>query len=166
MPSIASSRARSRPIFLCRRRRGAKAEPLAAYHRRLWCLSKQRKCDEISGAWQPFNPLASHTQIARGRCSKHGCAGRIPPSGRIEGGPLLHYRSDTHRCRMSAPMGTTQSRRVDPRPAALLFERVSSRRHNLAVRSSPIFFYCGYSGRPGRSSVPALTITTPRSAVF
>src|SRR6516165_5596959 len=36
----------------------------------------------------------------------------------------------------------------------------------LAVRSSPIFFYCGYSGRPGRSSVPALTITTPRSAFF
>ena len=68
-----------------------------------------------------FNSLESHPQIARGGCFKRGCAGRILPSGRIEGGPLLHYRSDTHRCRMSAPMGTTQSRRVDPRPAALLF---------------------------------------------
>jgi hypothetical protein len=47
-----------------------------------------------------FNPLASHTQIARGRCFKHGCAGRILASGRTEGGPLRHCRSDTQRCRV------------------------------------------------------------------
>ena len=35
------------------------------------------------------------------RCFKHGCAGRILHSGRTEGGPLQHYRSDTHRCCMS-----------------------------------------------------------------
>jgi len=34
-------------------------------------------------------------------CFKHGCAGRILHSGRTEGGPLQHYRSDTHRCCMS-----------------------------------------------------------------
>ena len=33
------------------------------------------------------------------RCFKHGCAGRVLPSGRTEGGPLQHYRPDTHRCR-------------------------------------------------------------------
>jgi hypothetical protein len=67
---------------------------MAAYHRRLCCLSKQRKCDEISGAWQPFNPLASHTQIARGRCFKQGCARRILPYSRIEGrtSPALSIR--------------------------------------------------------------------------
>jgi len=40
-------------------------------------------------------------RIQSGVAFKHGCAGRILHSGRTEGGPLQHYRSDTHRCRMS-----------------------------------------------------------------
>ena len=67
-------------------------------------------CPPLAGSLLPRSPACPHSlgaALARNhpnsirRCFKHGCAGRTLHSGRTEGGPLQHYRSDTHRCCMS-----------------------------------------------------------------
>jgi len=47
----------------------------------------------VSAALREFNPLASHTQIARGRCFKHDCAGLA----------LVGPREDRSGCRSDTP---------------------------------------------------------------